>query len=534
MMTSFVPTAKVLSSVKLSGKRKKRSSAPRNLGIEEDKTTGSVAESVGQLIDNILSIFEEEPVPSLSCDVPFAHDDRSLMEDNKIKAAVQLDNLVVLAKSEVNLQTGDVLEHVINELFCQLQSLYCYQQELPSTDETVNDAICHLLYALDLVWIKYAMKQSSCCQYFLTRCADFETFVIASPLLCVKGLKFSLFRLLRRKALWLKHACTENNSEDTMTLVNDAKAKLWMFILLGKRCCMIFSLMTNVSRPLLGLVLEPLSNTAKTLQSIMSRDCTLSRFSSLECVDLLHATLSISTICSRRHDGDATEECDSSPIPWKDFNCHFFRFICWILAHPTVAKKSRFRAFSAVGKGLSTCGRDDQGVSMVGATVLSSRRGVTSGNFITEHFPWLILVLQSVVLMLTSGEHDDSSTAAKPKRIVPNWAFIRVFTTNELDCSLKLSWLKRSISLLSIWDITTDAYDFFQDTLIDLCSIEIMPLPWNEYSLIDKSRTPSEREEANYVRGRLGRTVSAPYIIENARAKIYQRVWSLCLNARKE
>jgi hypothetical protein len=162
-----------------------------------------------------------------------------------IQSQACLKAMMDRATSEVNIQSGDVLMDVIHELFSLLASSFLSQgsSNNPTADATV---IYQQLCALEVIWIQYACQSSQYCHYFLEECEQLEVFIVASSQFSEKFLKFNLFALLRRKALWLKvgmHYAARavekdlsgsGDSRGVMKMLVASERKIWAQVFLGK------------------------------------------------------------------------------------------------------------------------------------------------------------------------------------------------------------------------------------------------------------------------------------------------------------
>ena len=183
-----------------------------------------------------------------------------------------LETMMDEAKTYVDLQCGDVLIEVMEELFIHLAASFRSQisSSSRSTLPAASSGWCHWkqtenaptpiptptpifqqLFVVEALWIQYACQDLKYCRIFLEQCENLEFLIISSPQFCEKLLKFNLFAFLRRKALWLKlglHCASATDRADgsgsgshgsgshdffLLQLLVMSEEKLWTQVFLG-------------------------------------------------------------------------------------------------------------------------------------------------------------------------------------------------------------------------------------------------------------------------------------------------------------
>lgn len=181
-----------------------------------------------------------------------------------------------------------------------------------------------------------------------------------------------------------------------------------------------------------------------------------------------------------------SEHALATEFTWKDFNNHFLTFLCWLSTLPC-HERSRDQKFIALRRSFSSH-------SWRRLPSTPARAGRLSPH--KAQLLWLVVVMQSVAVY---SAHMYSSSPTTPRMAIPsNWPLISSLTEDVKSFSGNLKWANRLIAVVSLWNITTDAYDLFQKKTKKMLQGGVVILPWNEKSLWKMSKTDVEVETENY------------------------------------
>ena len=205
---------------------------------------------------------------------------------------------------------------------------------------------------------------------------------------------------------------------------------------------------------------------------------------------------------------------------WKEFNIKLLSFLSWFSSVVSV-EKSRSRMFSTLNhdyyydsdiKGSSpapatTFRTSSIGVAESNAKDFNIRRKLSNR---TEQLIWLVIVVQSIVFASNevSSKSLSQSTLTPTLKITSNWVLMSSLVKENTTFSDNLVWINRLLSILPLWEITTDAYDMYQDILMKMlrhnldlsgssCDYSGSLLPWNEASLLNLGQDEIEIEKQN-------------------------------------
>ena len=206
--------------------------------------------------------------------------------------------------------------------------------------------------------------------------------------------------------------------------------------------------------------------------------------------------------------GSREEEASATHISWKEFNNHYYTFLTWLssLSPREVSREQKFMALKHAYSWETRTAAPQE--ARKHASRLSPHK--------THELLWLVVVLQSVAvysvcahrraslsLSLSLSLSPPTSPRRRRTRIPSNWPLFSALTQNVSSFSDNMKWTKRLITILSLWNITTDAYDLFQKKATNMLKSNAMTgpasslLPWNEKSLRDMGKTIVEIETDN-------------------------------------
>jgi hypothetical protein len=235
------------------------------------------------------------------------------------------------------------------------------------------------------------------------------------------------------------------------------------------------------------------------------------------------------------HSNPSSSASASNKLSWKEFNHHFSSFLTWFSALSS-SERSRDRMFAALNHDYSSTTLEEGyssssssgpfSMDVVSSTLVlriggATKRGVLQAegkerakqerlSHRHEQLVWLIMVMQSVVFV--SAKRASFASSNNIVKISPNWPLMSSVTKHITSLSARLLWVNRLIAILSLWEITTDAYDLFQEMVMTMLTTNVLkgsnisaespsiPLPpWDEKSLVNIAKGEEELENENEI-----------------------------------